>query len=172
MPNILPELTFQYSPRYSSHIPILIKIFEMSKGPVLEMGSGIFSTPLLHWLCLETKRKLVTYENYVEHYEMNKVFASDTHEIIFTNDWDSIKIDDTHWGMAFIDHEPTQRRVIDIKRLKDNTDFVVVHDTEESHDSMFGYIENAFPLFKYRYNYKRRRPYTSILSNLVDVTKL
>ncbi|HET7099034.1 MAG TPA: hypothetical protein VFI61_02280 [Patescibacteria group bacterium] len=144
----------------------------MSNGPVLELGSGVFSTPLLHWLCLDTKRKLVTYENYKDHYDMNKVFESQTHEVNFINNWDEAKIEGTHWSVAFVDHEPRERRVTEIARLAQICDYIVIHDSEPDHDKYFGYIENAYPLFKYRYNYKRKRPYTTVLSNFVDITHI
>jgi hypothetical protein len=32
-------------------------------GDVLELGLGVFSTPYLHYQCILSKRKLVSYEN-------------------------------------------------------------------------------------------------------------
>lgn len=165
-------IDFSYSTTYSSHLPILIKVLQLSSGPVLELGSGVFSTPVLHWLCLEAKRPLITYENYQEHFEMNKVFASPEHEVKFINSWDEAQIENTHWGVVFVDHKPGERRVIEIRKLANIADYIIVHDTEPDHDKYFGFIDKAFPLFKYRYNYKRRRPYTSVLSNFKDLANL
>lgn len=166
------EIDFNLAPIYSSHLPILIKILQISQGPVLELGAGVFSTPILHWLCLEAKRPLVSYENIKEHFEMNKVFQTDMHKILFVNDWDEAKIEDTHWGLVFVDHEPNQRRSVEVARLAKTADYIVVHDTEPDHDYRYDFINKAFPLFKYRYNYKRRRPYTTVLSNFKDLTNL
>ena len=171
MPNNL-MINFLYTPIYSSHLPILIKVLQVSQGPVLELGSGVFSTPVMHWLCLEAKRPLVTYENIKEHFEMNKIFETKTHEIKFVSDWNEAKIEGVHWGVALVDHEPRERRAVEIARLAQIADYVVVHDTEPDHDDIFGFINKAFPLFKYRYNYKRRRPYTTVLSNFKDLTNL
>jgi len=165
-------MNFTYTPIYGSHIPILIKVLQLSEGPVLELGSGVFSTPILHWLCLEAKRLLMTYENDMEHFEMNKVFETNEHQIKFVNNWDDAKIEDTHWGVVFVDHGPGERRVVEIARLAQKADYIIVHDTEPDHDSQYSYIDHAFPLFKYRYNYKRRRPYTTVLSNFKDLTNL
>lgn len=165
-------MDFNYTPIYSSHLPILIKVFQASSGPVLELGAGVFSTPVLHWLCLETKRPLVTYENIPEHFAMHQAFATPEHQIKFVHDWDQAQIEAIHWGLALVDHEPRERRVVDIARLAQNADYVIVHDTEPDHDPIFGFIDKAFPLFKYRYNYKRRRPYTTVLSNFKDLTNL
>lgn len=161
-----------YTPTYSSHLPILIKILLLSEGPVLELGSGVFSTPVMHWLCLEAKRPLITYENDRDHFEMNKVFESKTHEFRFVNNWDEAKIETMHWGAAFVDHEPRERRKTEIARLAQIADYVVVHDTEPDHDYIFDFINKAYPLFKYSYHYKRRRPYTTILSNFKDLKNL
>lgn len=166
------SINFRYTPIYASHLPILIKVLQLSQGPVLELGSGVFSTPVLHWLCLDTKRELVTYENYNEHFEMNKVFETETHQIKFLSDWNEAKIEGVHWGMALVDHEPRERRVVEIRRLAQIADYIVVHDTEPDHDKYFNFINKAYPLFKYRYNYKRRRPYTAVLSNFKDLTNL
>lgn len=165
-------MDFSYSTTYSSHLPILIKVMQISEGPVLELGSGVFSTPVLHWLCLEAKRLLVTYENNKEYFDMNKAFQTDTHEVKFIYDWSEARIENTHWGVVFVDHGPAERRVAEIRRLAQIADYVIVHDTEPDHDKYFGFIDKAFPLFKYRYNYKRRRPYTTVLSNFKDLTNL
>lgn len=165
-------IDFNLAPIYSSHLPILIKVLQVSKGPVLELGAGVFSTPVMHWLCLEAKRTLVTYENFKEHFEMNKVFETEIHEIKFINDWNEAKIEGVHWGVAFVDHEPRERRVVEIARLAQITDYVIVHDSEPDHDYRYNFISKAFPLFKYRYNYKRRRPHTTVLSNFKDLTNL
>lgn len=165
-------IDFNLAPIYSSHLPILIKVLQKSSGPVLELGAGVFSTPILHWLCLEAKRPLVTYENDKEHFEMNKIFETDMHKIIFVNDWSEAKIDDIHWGLVFVDHEPSERRRVEVARFAQKADYIVVHDTEPDHDYKYDFINKAFPLFKHRYNYKRRRPYTTVLSNFKDLTNL
>lgn len=160
-----------YAPHYCSHMPILIKTFQRSEGPVLEMGMGPFSTPLLHWLCVDMKRPLVSYDNDSEYFETNKAFANKEHQIFLIKDWNDAKIEDAHWGMAFLDQAPAERRKEDAKRLVNNTDFVILHDSEFSKDQYFGYSE-IFPLFKYRYNYRRWSPFTVVLSNLKDVERI
>lgn len=165
-------LNFRYTTRHSSHLPILIKVLQISQGPVLELGAGVFSTPVVHWLCLEAKRPLVTYENDQQHFTMNQAFATPEHQVKFVNNWDEANIDTTHWGLVFVDHEPGARRVVEIARVAQKADYVVVHDTEPNHDYKYNFINKAFPLFKYRYNYKRRKPYTTVLSNFKDLANL
>lgn len=161
-----------------SHLPILMKIMEMTDGSVLELGSGLFSTPFLHWACFDKKRKLITYENKKE---FLKTFIFDDkreagnnykyHEMRFVenSDWDKIDISE-HWSVALIDHNPGPRRREEIKRLADNTDYIVVHDTDAKNDWYYKYSE-YFPLFKYRYDTKIY-PQTTVLSNLKDLSNL
>ena len=52
-----------FKPSDGSHLPVLIKMVLMTDGPILELGTGFFSTPVLHWLCAEKKRKLVSYDS-------------------------------------------------------------------------------------------------------------
>lgn len=158
----------RYSSGWASHLPILIKILQGSEGPVVEIGSGLFSTPVMHWLCQESKRQLVTYEDHPTYYKWNKTFRSGTHELIFVEDWDKIPLENQHWGVAFIDHNPPQRRKIEAARLANIADYVIVHDTEPEMDIETNYIKDVFPLFKYHYQYTKGRPYTSVLSNFID----
>jgi len=164
----LAQVFMKYNPGHASYLPVLIKVLQISEGPVLELGSGIYSTPVMHWLCLEAKRRLVTYENDPEIFNMNKDFGTGLHEVKFVEDWDKIPIETEHWGVVFVDHKPAERRKIEIARLSKIADYIVVHDTETQRDREYGFIKGAFPLFKYRFNYRRQKPYTSVLSNFIE----
>ena len=160
----------RYSANWGSHIPILVKVMNLSQGPVLELGMGLFSTPLLHWLCLEQKRQMVSYDNSLEWVKMNKTFESPIHRILYTQtaDWESAGAD-RHWGLALVDHHPGIRRGIDAIRLKDKADYVVVHDSDLLTE--YGY-ENIYQHFKYSYDWKRRKPWTTVLSNFYSLEGL
>lgn len=157
----------KYKPDWGSHFPLLIKTFEMSSGDVVELGMGPFSSPILHWLAFDGDRKLVSYENNREYFDMHKDFKSDLHTVNFVDDWSKIPIE-KHWGMAFVDIAPAHLRKDLIARLVNNADFVVVHDTEPESEKWHKY-EKVFKFFKYRYDYKKAKPWTSVLSNLYDL---
>jgi len=160
----------QYKSSEGSHIPVLIKILEMSEGPVLELGTGYNSTPLLHWLCRVSGRHLVSYESSPQFYELAGNYRRPDHEVHFIEDWDTL--DTTkHWGVIFIDHAPGVRRVEEMIRLANSADYVVVHDTEEKSDWHYKY-SRGFPNYKYHYDYKKGYPNTSVLSNVKDLSKL
>jgi len=156
------------SGRMASHLPVLVRAFDLSEGDILEIGTGYFSTNVLHWMCETTGRKMISYEMDPKWYERAKRFQTDFHDIIFVKDWDAIPLDKKHWGLAFIDHAPHTRRAIEIERLKDLADFIVAHDTEPAHENEYDY-PRIYPLFKYRYDYKKVLPWTSVLSNTNDL---
>ena len=148
---------------YISYLPVLTRIVDLTDGPILELGMG-FSTMILDMMCCLTKRPLVSYENDRKWYEKSLVYASDFHQILLAEDWDKIDIDSTHWSVAFIDHRPALRRRVEAKRLKDNADYIILHDSEPEINKFYRYTD-IYPLFKYRYDYTRCKPYTVVLSN-------
>ena len=154
---------------YTTHIPMLIKTVQMTDGPVLELGAGLFSTPLLHWLCLG--RDLFTYETNPDYYNFAKKFRTNNHRTRLVDDWDKIDIDNTHWSVVFVDHGPVGRRVIDLIRLKDKADYIVIHDTEPGREHRHEY-NKAWPLFKYRYDWTKCIAHTTVVSNFKDLSNL
>lgn len=157
------------SVEYGSHIPALIKVINKTSGPVLELGMGLFSTPYLHFACYPD-RKLVSYESNKNFYDWLSPFKGNFHEIKFVEDWEKIDISE-HWSVVLVDHEPFSRRKEEIKRLAKSADYIVVHDTNPRLDRKSRYSE-IYPLFKYRHDFNREKPYTAILSNFKDLSKL
>jgi hypothetical protein len=154
---------------YTTHIPMLLKAVQMTDGAVLELGGGLFSTPLLHWLCSESRRKLITYESNRDFEKFLRTFFSRTHRIIFIDDWYKIDLRG-HWSVAFIDHsrgnEGVEGRKKDALRLKDIADFIVLHDTNEKE-----YVRDKkfWSNFKYIYHWTWCTPNTSIVSNFYEI---
>lgn len=153
--------------RFGNHLPVLIRIVAMTNGPILELGSGYFSTPFLHWACFPTKRTLETYENNRKFHNMVDRFNCDFHKVILVKNWDDIDFS-RQWSIAFIDHSPGSRRWRDIKKLT-HADYIIAHDSENKMDSSYGY-SRILKLFKYRYKYDEVMPHTSIFSNKYDVS--
>jgi len=149
------------SKAYTTHISVLVKMLEFTKkGTVLEIGGGPFSTPLLHWLCREQKRRVYTYDNIPKYYEYELMFRSKYHNIRFVEDWDKFKTGDRHFSMAFIDHLGDRAKMAVL--LKDKVDYIILHDTEE--DRIYGY-DKIWHNWKYRYDWKLAIPWTTVLSN-------
>lgn len=161
---------------YGTHICPLLTAVLHTKGDVLEMGTGDFSTPLLHSLCLQQKRNLHSTDTDKEWLKLFLDLQSPTHTFQFVPVYESVipnhhcwdSVGNQKWGVVFIDHRPGERRAVDIVRFRNDAEIIVVHDTETP---SYGY-EQAFQYFKYRYDYKRYSVWTTLVSNTVDVQRL
>ena len=166
--------------RRGSHLPVLIKLFYSTTGPILEMGCGLFSTVFLFWACVAAQRRLVTMESEQKFYDWltdfknqkNKCYM-DFHKIVKIDNWDNADLSE-NWGLAFVDHVPDDRRVIDIARLT-HAEYVVVHDAEPREDNkriLRGHqpLSSIHKLFRYKYLYTGANPNTLILSNKHDLS--
>ena len=157
------------SKNYTTHMGVLVKVLMASKGDVIECGGGIFSTPMLHWICKDMDRELTTYEHDPAYYNFERGFQSRQHRIRLVKNWDKISIP-KHVGMVFIDHHPPERRMIELLRFKDSADYIVIHDTERV--SREYNKPEVFAQFKYQYIYKGCKPWTSVVSNFKDLSFL
>jgi len=155
-----------------SHLPILMKIVNMTDGPILELGTGFYSTPYLHWACYDKKRKLVSYDTHLLFFDIAKGCVADFHEVHFVEngDWDNIDLSG-HWSIVLVDHAPGKRRKEEIRRLANSADYIVVHDTNGRFNPRYKYTE-IYPLFKYRYDYTKIFPFTTVLSNFKELSSL
>jgi hypothetical protein len=164
--DLIKNMNLKFGKETATHLPILIKLVNMTNGPILELGTGIFSTPYLHWACFENKRKLVSYEEKQSYFEMVKQYVCDYH-FIFT---DLNKIEEEHWSIVLVDQYPSGRKE-SIKKLVNSADYIVLHDSNDEYDETYKYSE-IYPLFKYRYDFDKVLPRTTVVSNFKDLTNL
>lgn len=156
----------------ASHLVLLTRVFDLSSGPVLEIGTGYFSTLLLHWLATTYRREVVSLENSPGWYERAKKYCNDYHRVEFVASWAVADLEGRHWGMAFVDHSPGMKRPVEVKRLADHADYIVIHDTQMvATDGEFCF-STAFPAFKWRYDYTKTLPWTSVMSNFKDLSNV
>ena len=164
----------------ASHIPLLVRAFTLSKGDILELGTGYFSTPILRWLCEMSGwlqegngRTLYSYETSEGWYQRAAIRTKKDlfpfHKVIKIDNFDEAKIE-KHWGLAFIDHAPTRRRQVEIERLANWADYIVIHDTNPQHDRAYKYSK-IWGLFKNRYDFTKYYPHTSVVSNFYSLEK-
>lgn len=116
---------------WGSHLAPLIACISVSSGPVLEVGVGHFSTPILHALCIGLRRDVVSVESDKEwHDEFAAIYRGPDH--MFTcGDYDTLipELAGDRWGVSFIDNSPGgERRKKDFASLLPVSEFVVVHD--------------------------------------------
>ena len=154
----------------ATHLPLLVRVFDKSEGDVLEIGTGYFSTLILRWLCAITDRKLYSYESNRKWYEKAKRHEDENCKVFYTPKFSEADFDKKHWGMIFIDHSPNHKRKVEIERLANKCDYMVIHDTtpynpKHTHIPSNYLYEDIWPLFKYRYDYTKIVPWTSVVSN-------
>jgi hypothetical protein len=155
----------------ASHIPLLVRVFDISEGDVLEIGTGYFSTLILHWLAEMTKRHVYSYENSEYWYNRAKKYESTYHHIIYCKSWDEADFDKKYWGLVFVDHEPGKRREIEMVRLANMADYIIMHDSniDKNRNWNYDYINS---LFKYRYDYTKMIPWTTVFSNTKKLSEI
>lgn len=158
------------SMRYSTFMPMLLEAMKRTDGDVLELGAGVFSTPLLHWLCERQKRNLLTIESDPGWYKfVQQYLRTEYHNFLHVGNWDEAdKFINKNWDVALIDHSPSGRRVTEIKKLANLTKYIIVHDSEPWKEREFHY-STIYPLFKYRYNFDKVDHNTTVLSNFHDL---
>jgi hypothetical protein len=155
------------SVRYGSHLLVLLQAAFKTYGPILELGCGVFSTSLLHQICLLEKRQLVSVENDKQVYTWaKKRYSSEAlyhRELHLVSNWDDAPID-RPWDVVLVDHSPSERRVVDIERLANLAQYLVVHDTDRGFNRRYRY-DKVFPLFRYQLKWDAVSPHTTVLSN-------
>jgi hypothetical protein len=138
IPNFLKDIQ-----NWNNHRPLIYWALQETKGltePILEMGCGEGSTPYLIEFCKKNKRQLISYD-------YDKEWA-DKYNAIHVTDWDSINHE--YYSVILIDHSPGERRYIDIEKLKDKCEYMIIHDSEPA---AYGYmLDKIWHLFPYRRN--------------------
>lgn len=167
--------TYMSNP-YSTHQNMLRKCIEATTGPVLELGVGEGSTPLIHELCAMKGRQVVSYDTDSVFFEMYRDrYQSALHEFnyIHHDDWDSAVIvrPDKPWSVVLVDHRPARRRQVEAGRVATMAEYVVCHDTEPENDRFYRW-NRAFAKFRHRYDDTSQMPQTTVLSNFNDLTFL
>lgn len=159
---------------YETHRPVLCEaVLRVPDGPILELGAGTGSTLPLHEVSLATGRHVVTLESDHGWFERFEHLRSNNHAIEHVRSWAELDaarqgVGDQapHYAVAFVDHAPAERRIVDIRWLARRAKVIVAHDTDSK-----DYYDQICKLFEYRTTYKRHSPWTSVFSNFIDVTQ-
>jgi hypothetical protein len=133
---------------YYTHQPVLYEMTSRTDGPIIEFGCGYGSTDMLHEMCKENKRLLISLDDdldwlcvFSEKYRED----SDWHKFVFVpgkplNDLDN----PIHWihflnhftplkqgfDVCFIDQHPWLARFETIKYMKDKAKYIILHDCD------------------------------------------
>jgi hypothetical protein len=175
---------------FSTHQPLLVAALLNTQGPILEMGGGYYSTPIVSAFANVQRREAHTIETGPAMYELLKRFSSPFHKIWPVSGYDFaadgrfvpradttraqyIEIQSrfladfcskgpTRWSVVFIDQAPGYLRVPAIEHFADIADFIVTHDTELV--DAYGF-EPCLSTFRHRWDSRLHVPYATIVSN-------
>lgn len=144
---------------FASFLPVLVRVMSLTSGAVLELGTGIYSTPFLHWACYPKKRELISYENNEQFFRAFQDYQEDFHKVFLA---DKFLPPERHFDVVFIDHFPQADRMVQLERFVKSANYVIVHDVAP---------EDFVGVSKYRFDYPAE-PRTSVFSNFLDVSAL
>ena len=122
-------------------------------------------------MTLDQERKLVSYDNDEEWVTKHQKFRGRHNEINYVRDWYLAPIEDNFWSIALVDSHPESSRRELAMRLAENAHYIILHDSDPKCDFAYKYTD-IYDFFNYRYDYTKKSPYTTVVSNLIDVTKL
>ena len=150
-------------PTYGSHLPALLRCVLATRGPVLEIGCGEWSTPVLNAVCRAMGRTLKSYETNVEWAE--KVSAA-TGASVLSSEYYYGAVGH-HWSVVLVDHDPAQDRINTALAFADAAVFIVVHDCQ--YPGIVELMPFAVRQFKYHFIDKSSPAETAVFSNLREI---
>lgn len=175
---------------FSTHQPLLVAALLSTQGPILEMGGGYYSTPIVSAFANVQRREAHTIETNAAMYESLKRFSSPFHKLWRVSGYDFApdgkfmpRVDTTRaqyieiqsrfladfcsaaptrWSVVFVDQAPGYLRVPAIEHFADTADFIVTHDTELV--EAYGF-EPCLSTFRHRWDSRLQVPHATIVSN-------
>lgn len=143
---------------HATHLRLLVKTALRTRGPILELGAGWYSTPILHEIANAHDRPLITVENDPAWLDQFAHLRSRRHRLELVANWDDFAPSQAGYGMVLIDHAPAERRIVDIERLAPLADLLVIHDTESAEY----HYEAIWPLLDRIETDQTVRPWTTV----------
>lgn len=136
-----------------SHVPLLASVVAVARpGPVLELGVGDSSTPLLREMCRAMGRELVSIDSNTEwaaKYGARYMNYADLDEY------------DREWAVVFVDTSPPPNRLDLVRAVR--AEFIVIHDTDNQGGDLTALVE-YLTTFPHHFIYDVYRPWTTVVS--------
>jgi hypothetical protein len=147
---------------WGTHLPVLMTFMARTRGPVLEMGCGDSSTPMLHAWCRD--RRIVSVDGDASFVAKYAHLEGPRHQFVHVFDWSAFDVRQLGvvWEIAFIDHAPAEQRIVDIERLRTRVKFIILHD---AHDAFY---QPILASFRYRLDYTDMFPCTTVVSDIAS----
>lgn len=126
---------------WGSHVAALMACVAQTVDAVLEIGVGHFSTPLLHSVCAEEHRTLISVESDETWFNLfATIFNSNGHQFVRSID----AVPDLPWSVVFVDDSPGgANRAKHFQRFLQKAMYVVVHDYHHDNEEHIGPLLNG-----------------------------
>ena len=177
---ILEYINLPYEYSYGSNsIPLVVSAL-LTEGDLLELGMGMYSTPLLHKLAVSKRAQAVSIDTKLEWANHFTFYNLTNNHLVYAMDYKDMNLFglDKMWGLVLVDHGQADTRHINIHNFANISQIVIAHDAEDTSEHMYKYEKNRIrPLFKYSSRFsvfhQDKSTYTGtlILSNFIDVNK-
>jgi len=114
---------------WGSHLVPLMACITATRGAVLEVGVGYWSTPLLHAYCAAAGRTLVSIDEDKAWVERFKEYHIGRHEVSHANyDQRLAELAARQWSVVFLDGSPGHRRADQAMLFRESANLIVIHD--------------------------------------------
>lgn len=153
---------------YGTHCPLLAGCLAATMGPVLELGAGWHSTPLLHAMCGASGRKLLTIESNKAWMDPFTPLFRDHHKLLCRELASPADIAAAPWGVVLVDQAPAEDRMVWLAELvkSESVGLVVAHDAAN------GKRKQVLERFRHYRLFKFLEPWTAIASNTMPIPEL
>lgn len=119
---------------YGTHQKYLKECILKTSGNILEFGCGDYSTKFILDLIKDTNRKLISVENNLEWYlKISQTYLeNENHKYIFTTNYQKTceELKNQMYSVVFIDGSPWETRITALKNLKENAEYIIIHDAD------------------------------------------
>lgn len=144
---------------------MLVKAVLNTGGAIVELGCGWYSTPILAQFAVCQRRHTLSCDNNKQWLAIFEHFANPLHKLVHIEDWNNLNA--FPCGLLFVDQAPGNFREHSINKFRQFADVMVLHDTENQIE--YGY-SNILGTFKYEHTDKTQPTWTTVVSNIIDVT--
>jgi hypothetical protein len=125
--------------KFMTHLPSLFAALLATDGPVLEIGAGFGSTPILRAYCQATEREFLSIEGSEQKW-------ADAVGAEYDAGYSTLpRLAERKWSVVFVDNAPALRRGADAMLFMDSSEFVVIHDWESAE------VQHGFQPATWRY---------------------
>ena len=175
---------------FGTHQALLVRAMAETYGPILEIGGGWYSTPLVSAISVSQRRMALTVETGSFVHDILKPLSTERHKILLMEGFEFTDIGkfqaapglyvrdyiarqeaylatlpDIHWSVVFVDQAPGFLRVPAIQYFSNRADFIITHDTEHVDHYHF---EPILSSFQSRFDFILHKPQSVVVSNTKD----